>query len=123
MLLHLLSLLFFHLFQLGDGVDKRYGVGAQVGDTQFQLELQNVGGGILQVNVTGPTWVDIIPKTTTLGPAQTILVDVHVNPGSSVRVCLFFDASTHQSGHDAWYQQSTNQPIGGLCLFKTPTYC
>jgi len=55
----------------------------KVGDTQFQLELQNVGGGILQVNVTGPTWVDIIPTTTTLGPAQTILVDVHVNPGSS----------------------------------------
>lgn len=34
----------------------------QMGSLAFQLEVENVGGGILEVNMTGPDWVDIIPQ-------------------------------------------------------------
>jgi hypothetical protein len=32
-----------------------------MGSLAFELEVENVGGGILEVNLTGPDWMDIIP--------------------------------------------------------------
>lgn len=52
----------------------------------FQLEVENVGGGMLEVNVTGPDWVDIIPHQMKLGPLQKMVADVAVDRYRGVAV-------------------------------------
>jgi len=50
----------------------------QGSNTAFQLGLQNVGGGVLEVQISGPDWVAIIPPEVSLGENQKATVDIQV---------------------------------------------
>jgi hypothetical protein len=49
-----------------------------MGSLAFQLEVENVGGGILEVNLTGPDWVDIIPHQV----SRMVAMSIHTNTQS-----------------------------------------